>query len=128
MSRSTAEVVADALQHLEALQGYAARGLEDQLVVDAICMRLSAAIEVLASLDPEVRERYFGNDWALMWGMRNRIAHGYLLVDSGIIQQTISDDVPLIVRRLTAEPRDNLSRTAAADVECCRELTDDASG
>ena len=72
-------------------------------------MRLSAAIEVLASLDPDVRERCFGDDWALMWGMRNRIAHGYLLVDSEIIQQTISDDVPLIVRRLTVEARDSLS-------------------
>ncbi len=75
MSRSATEVLTDALQHLEALQDYAARGLDDQLVVDAICMRLSAAIEVLAGLDSDVRDRLFGEDWPLMWGMRNRIAH-----------------------------------------------------
>ncbi|PKQ32082.1 MAG: hypothetical protein CVT62_03325 [Actinobacteria bacterium HGW-Actinobacteria-2] len=103
MSRPAVEVLTDALQHLEALQGYAARGLDDQLVVDAICMRLSAAIEVLAGLDSDVRDRLFGEDWPLMWGMRNRIAHGYLLVDSGIIRQTIAVDVPLIVGRVEAE-------------------------
>ncbi len=105
MSRSTDEVLADALQHLEAVQGYASRGLSDQMAVDAICMRLSAAIEVLASLDSGVREQLFGDDWALMWGMRNRIAHGYLLLDSGIIHQTVAEDVPIIVRRLATEVR-----------------------
>jgi uncharacterized protein with HEPN domain len=105
VSRSVVEVLSEAVQHLEALQGYAGRGLDDQLVIDAICMRLSAAIEVLARLEPDVRERLFGQDWPLMWGMRNRIAHGYLLVDSAIIRQTIAVDVPLILGRAKAEVR-----------------------
>ena len=53
----------------------------DQLVIDAICMRLSAAIEALSQVDDQTRDALFGSDWPLMWGMRNRIAHGYASVD-----------------------------------------------
>ena len=35
-----------------------------------------------------------------MWGMRNRIAHGYLLVDPTVIRATLTHDVPTIVRRI----------------------------
>lgn len=54
MTRSTTEVLRDALAHFERLQAYADGDLADQLVIDAICMRLSAGIETLARLDPEV--------------------------------------------------------------------------
>lgn len=80
MSRKPEEVLRDALAHLQTMQAYAEHDLNDQLVIDAACMRLSAAIEVLATLEPDVRNQLFGADWPLMWGMRNRIAHGYLLV------------------------------------------------
>lgn len=66
-------------------------------------MRLSVGIEVLARLDTNVRARLFGDDWQLMWGMRNRIAHGYLLVDSDIVNQRIEIDAPAIVRVITHE-------------------------
>jgi uncharacterized protein with HEPN domain len=32
--------------------------------------------------------------------MRNRIAHGYLLVDSAIIRQTLHEDIPDILDRI----------------------------
>jgi uncharacterized protein with HEPN domain len=35
-----------------------------------------------------------------MWGMRNRIAHGYLLVDQGMISETVERDLPEIVGAL----------------------------
>lgn len=77
---------------------YAQQDLGDQLVIDAICMRLSAGIEVLATLDPPTRGSLFGDAWTTMWGMRNRIAHGYLLVDPAIVRQTVETDVPAILR------------------------------
>jgi len=82
VSRTPEEVLRTALIHFERVQQYAARNLDDQVVIDAICMRLSAAIEALTKLQPDVAERLFGDAWADMWGMRNRIAHGYLLVNS----------------------------------------------
>ena len=100
MSRDAGEVLRDALAHFRTMQAHAQHDLGDQLVIDAVCMRLSAGIESLATLDPAVRDRLFGTDWPLMWGMRNRIAHGYLLVDSAIIRQTLSDDIPSIIERV----------------------------
>lgn len=69
----------------------------DQLVVDAICMRLSAGVEDLNRLAPAIREGLFGDSWPFMWGMRNRIAHGYLLVDATIIRRTVDADIPAII-------------------------------
>ena len=99
MSRETAEVLRDALGHFDRMQEHASHDLDDQLVIDAVCMRLSAGIETLATLDPTVRVELFGEDRPLMWGMRNRIAHRYLLVDSSIIRQTVTHDIPGIVAR-----------------------------
>lgn len=100
MTRSTVETLRDALAHFEILQSQAKQDLEEQLVIDAVCMRLSAGIEALAALDPNVREEMFGEVWPLMWGMRNRIAHGYLLVDTTIIRQTLIHDAPSIMSRI----------------------------
>jgi uncharacterized protein with HEPN domain len=100
VTRQTSEILADALYHFRAMTAYAERGLDDQLVIDATCMRLAAGVEALSTLDPAVRTDLFGADWSLMWGMRNRIAHGYLLVDSGIVRQTLRDDLPTIISRI----------------------------
>lgn len=109
MSRSRRELLGEALVHLELAGAYAGGEDLDQLVIDAICMRLSAGIEALARLDPDVRVRLFGDNWRFMWGMRNRIAHGYLLVDSDIVSQTIEIDLPAILRAVRRE----LSETEA---------------
>lgn len=100
MSREPNEILRDALAHFRTMQTYAEHDLEDQLVIDAVCMRLAAGIEVLATLDADVRDLLFGTDWPLMWGMRNHIAHGYLLVDSAIVRQTLTQDVPSIINRI----------------------------
>lgn len=39
-----------------------------------------------------------------MWGMRNRIAHGYLLVDQGTVRETVERDLPEIVGALRRAP------------------------
>jgi len=82
------------------MQVYADRDLDDQVVIDAICMRLSAGVETLAALEPDFRNKLFGDDWPLMWGMRNRIAHGYMLVSPAIVRQTLHHDLPAIISRI----------------------------
>ena len=100
MSRSEQEVLHEALTHFELMLDHAQRDVMDQLVVDAVCMRLSAGVEVLNRLDPAVRDRVFGDSWPLMWGMRNRIAHGYLLVEASIIRRTLDADIPAIIKQI----------------------------
>lgn len=107
MNRSTRELLREALFHLQVIGQYVGdQGLDHQLVIDAICMRLSAGIEVLTRLDPDVRARMFGDSWVFMSGMRNRIAHGYLLVNADIVRQTIDSDLPDIVRAINTELAD----------------------
>lgn len=103
MSRQPHEILRDALAHFRLLQSHATHDLDDQLVIDAVCMRLAAGIEALAALPPEDRDSLFGTDWQLMWGMRNRIAHGYLLVEPQIVKMTIDHDIPGIVASITRE-------------------------
>lgn len=107
MTRERSELLREALVHLELAEQYAAGEHLDQRDVDAICMRLSAGIEVLARLEEPDRDRIFGGDWRLMWGMRNRIAHGYLLVDEEIIRETARIDLPAMIRNVV----DDLNRT-----------------
>jgi uncharacterized protein with HEPN domain len=65
-------------------------------------MRLSAGIEALSGLSDADREALFGDVWNEMWGMRNRMAHGYLLVEPAIVRSTVDRDVPLIVKAVEA--------------------------
>ena len=97
MKRDRDDLLRDALAHFEVIDRYAAQDTNDQLVIDAICMRLSAGLDVLADLDAQIRLELFAGQWSLMWGMRNRIAHGYLLVDPAIVRQTIDHDMVSIV-------------------------------
>ena len=65
MSRDTTEILGDALGHFDRMRAHASHDLGDQLVIDAVCMRLSAGIETLATVDPAVRADLFGDDWRL---------------------------------------------------------------
>lgn len=103
MSRSSNELLHEALVHLELATGYADGQELEQVFIDAICMRLSAGIEVLEKLKPDERQRIFGATWPLMWGMRNRIAHGYLLVSGEIVRRTAEVDLPHIVEAVRRE-------------------------
>ncbi len=65
-SSSTREILTEALTHLEQAQDYSTADLDQQLTVDAICMRLSAGVESLSRLDHTAREVYFGTAWPAM--------------------------------------------------------------
>jgi uncharacterized protein with HEPN domain len=78
------------------------RDLDDQTVADAVCLRLSAVIESVASITDDLRSDAFGEDWPLIWATRNRIAHG-ALIDRTMIASTIDNDLPgfeAAIRRL----------------------------
>lgn len=111
--RSTAELLEEALAHLRLAGGYADAGPDDQRNRDAISMRLAAGIESLSRLDEETRNRLFGEDWRTMWGLRNRIAHGYVLVDARILDATVERDLPHLLAtldsalRMTGETEDS---------------------
>jgi len=84
----------NAKEHLRRLRGHLQRGeLDDDTVFDAVCMRLSAAIESVAAVDEALRVDEFGTGWSAIWSVRNRIAHGYFYVDRQIITSTVASDL-----------------------------------
>lgn len=104
MSRRTAaEVIDEALHHLEIAAVYAERDLTEQLVIDAASLRLAAGIDALAKLDDATRERLFGSTWRNMKGMRNHIAHGYFLVDGDLVRSTLRNELPGVLAVLRQE-------------------------
>jgi uncharacterized protein with HEPN domain len=80
--------------------------LADETVLDAVCMRLSAAIESVAAVDAEIRVRAFGAVWPAIWSVRNRIAHGYIDVDRTIIVATVENDLDGFEQALDLIDRD----------------------
>ena len=96
---------------MEIAETYASMDLGQQVVPDAAAFRLSAGIEALPKLDEATRNALFGAIWADMWGMRNRIAHGYLLVDSRIVRRTMTVSLPELVQTIREERR-RISRDA----------------
>ncbi len=101
MKRSEAELINEATQHLTRLSGYVERSdLSDDIVFDAVCMRLSAAIDALSRIEETRRIALFGDNWRAMWGLRNRIAHGYVTVDRASVEATVRTDVPELIATL----------------------------
>jgi uncharacterized protein with HEPN domain len=103
VSRTDAELVCDALEHLEILKQHLQLPERDQLLVgDAVNMRLSAAIEAISQTSLEFRDAYFGEVWHLMWATRNRISHGYAFVDQALIALTVEKRLPEFEAQLRA--------------------------
>ena len=100
--RQPKQVLQEAMAHFEVVADYGSGDLTDQKTIDAICMRLSAGIEALSGLSDADREALFGDLWSQMWGMRNRIAHGYLLVEPAIVRRTVDRDLPVMVEAVKA--------------------------
>jgi uncharacterized protein with HEPN domain len=94
VSKTDASYAAGALENIAHLRNHLTLGsLDQQLVIDAVCMRLGAALEEASHITPEARELAFGGRWPAMWATRNRIAHGYLEIDSGTIAATVGHDL-----------------------------------
>ncbi|HMQ64708.1 MAG TPA: DUF86 domain-containing protein [Arachnia sp.] len=108
MSRTERETLNTALLHLEFVDRYVDRDLSDQVVLDAIALRLSAMIDALSQLPEPTVESLFGATWRAMRGMRNRIAHGYHTVDPVVLQLTVTTEMSAV--RVALE-----SRLAALD-------------
>ena len=96
-SRTTVQLLSEALEHLEAAETYASRDLTDQVVIDAIALRLSAGIEALGQLSDAERVGLLGDTWPAMRGMRNRIAHGYAGVAERYLVEVVRSDLPGLV-------------------------------
>lgn len=95
MKRTEREWLLDALGHLDTLNRYVAGDNTDrELVLDAAPLRLSAAIDSVARIPEEQRQRVMSDAlWREIKGVRNHIAHGYGYADRAAFYNVVIDDV-----------------------------------
>lgn len=104
MSRTLDELLTEAVAHLDVMHRHLERGsIGDETIADAVSLRIASMIEVLQRGAPELTTGLFEDEWPVIWGMRNRIAHGYASIDIETVRATIEDDLPSVeatLRRL----------------------------
>jgi uncharacterized protein with HEPN domain len=98
------DILEEALEHFDLLLIHRQQaGFEQQIVIDAVCMRLLAGIDTLSRLSDVRLDELFGDDWRQMRGTRNRIAHGYGDLNFTIIASTVDENVPDLIAILRRE-------------------------
>lgn len=77
--------------------------LADAKTQDAVTMKVLVIGELAAKLlerDPERCAMHAQIPWAMMKGMRNRIAHGYFEIDLGVVWVTVQRALPELIGQL----------------------------
>jgi uncharacterized protein with HEPN domain len=72
----------------------------DRLLNLSLVRLLEIVGEAAARLSAETRSRYSLVPWPDIIGLRNRLIHGYDIVDFDILWDIVHDDLPLLVTQL----------------------------
>lgn len=66
----------------------------NRMAQDAVIRRFEILGEAANQVPDYYRQQYPETPWGFMAGMRNRLIHGYFLVDFDILWRTIQLDIP----------------------------------
>lgn len=101
MKPTPRDLADDALEHVGAVRRHLDHGsLDDALVVDAVSLRLSCALDCIGKPPSDLREQVCDNAWPEIRAMRNRIVHGYLLIDVDVIRAVTERQLDGLAERL----------------------------
>jgi len=90
VSRTDQERLEEILLAIETIDRHLQRDpLDDLLVFDAICMRISQIGETVRTLGPETKSRAPQIPWQDVAGMRNHLAHRYFETSPPIVAKAI---------------------------------------
>ncbi len=76
--------------------------LSDRKTIDAVVRNLEVVGEAASRLTDAARKRGGDIEWPLIVGLRNRIVHEYFGIDSEIIWEIITHDLPALTDALTS--------------------------
>jgi len=74
--------------------------LKDPRTRDAVVRNLEVLGEAARRIPPDIQERYAEIPWAQIVGLRNRLIHGYFLLDYGIVWEIVQNEPPPLRQRL----------------------------
>ena len=72
------------------------------MVLDAVIRNIEIIGEAannLIEVEPEISGRYPSIPFAQIYGMRNRVAHGYFSVSHSMIWDSVQVDIPELLRQ-----------------------------
>jgi uncharacterized protein with HEPN domain len=97
MSRHDRDRLDDITSAIDAVHAHVKRGpLSDELVTDAVRIRLLEIGEAVKQLDTRLTASEPAIPWRQIARMRDQLAHRYFMTDHQIIQQTVANDlIPL---------------------------------
>ncbi len=74
----------------------------DRKTIDAVIRNIEIIGEAANHIPEDIQIRYADIPWAQMRSIRNLLIHEYFGVDIDIIWQTITDDLPDLLKKITA--------------------------
>jgi len=74
--------------------------------IDAVVRNMEIIGEAISCLTQDLKERHPAVEWRIATAMRNRLIHGYFDVDSDIVWQTATADLPRLKVAVVAILRD----------------------
>jgi uncharacterized protein with HEPN domain len=75
--------------------------IQNELVVDAVVRNIEIIGEASKKVNKNLQQIYYDIPWRDMAGMRDKLIHDYMGVDTEVIWQTIIDDLPVLQRKLS---------------------------
>jgi uncharacterized protein with HEPN domain len=74
--------------------------IQNDLVVDAVIRNIEIIGEASKQISRNLQQIYFEIPWKEMAGMRDKLIHDYMGVDTTVIWQTILEDLPALKDQL----------------------------
>jgi uncharacterized protein with HEPN domain len=104
--RDDRERLQDILEAVDRIEKYAARGQqafdEDELIQNWMVQNLQVIGEAARALSPNVRDSHPELAWSDIIGMRTVLVHHYFEIDAAIVWLAVTEDVPILKRKVAA--------------------------
>ena len=90
-----------ALEAIEMLGDKSLEQLRDDRVLQLALVQLIEIIgEAASRVSAEVRQAYPSIPWQLAADMRNKLIHGYDVIEYAVVYDTVRDDLPALAEQL----------------------------
>ena len=99
------EIIAKMISIIEKIESYI-EGLDyeafakNEMLVEACAFNFSQIGEISHKLEDEFKSNNGSIPWKSIYGMRNKIIHDYDGVNLKVVWETITEDLPLLVKQL----------------------------
>ena len=75
---------------------------QDRMLQLALVQLIEIVGEAASRIPEEMRKTYPSIPWQLAADMRNKLIHGYDVIEYAIVHDTVKEDLPALVERLDA--------------------------